>query len=337
MTSSLRASYLTFIALLIIWFGVGVSLSQAPLDDQDWQQYIHLIRASTVNLRNTEPFHLKISFELRDLNGKPVEKGIAEETWGASGIPQVHIDAPSLQEDEPSDVGVPAALARRESYLVKQVLQSLVRPIDITGKQANFHFDSFQQSFDTTPYNCVAILLPGTIRDSATTAYCLDADSKLRVVTGNGSLVIRRDNFRTYRDRKIPLDIEISYGGKVAITAHVEDIEPLPPEPAAAPSGTASGYDLKNVPVEPGAFLKRSSPKYPKLAKAAHITGTVVLTAIITKEGTIAGLDVVASPDALLSKSSLDVVKTWTYKPYLLSGAPTVVDTTIYVNYNMGQ
>ena len=32
----------------------------------------------------------------------------------------------------------------------------------------------------------------------------------------------------------------------------------------------------------------------------------------------------------------MDAVKQWTYKPYLLNGSPTAVDTQIVVNYNLG-
>jgi len=80
-------------------------------------------------------------------------------------------------------------------------------------------------------------------------------------------------------------------------------------------------------------MLKKVEPKYPGLAKAAHIQGTVILHATITKEGTIANLVIVSSPSKILSKPALKAVQQWTYRPYLLNGEPIAVDTTIKVTF----
>jgi protein TonB len=77
------------------------------------------------------------------------------------------------------------------------------------------------------------------------------------------------------------------------------------------------------------------NPSYPPIARAAHVSGTVVLHAIISKTGTITDLKVVSGPE-MLRASAVDAVRTWRYKPYILNGEPTEVDTTVSVNYNMG-
>jgi len=38
----------------------------------------------------------------------------------------------------------------------------------------------------------------------------------------------------------------------------------------------------------------------------------------------------------MLRASALDAVRSWRYKPYLLNGEPTEVDTTVTVNFNFG-
>jgi len=83
-----------------------------------------------------------------------------------------------------------------------------------------------------------------------------------------------------------------------------------------------------------GNILQKTQPVYPPIARAAHQGGTVVLHAIISKSGTIESLSVVSGP-AMLQGAALDAVKTWRYKPYLLNGEPTEVDTTIMVNFNL--
>ena len=76
-------------------------------------------------------------------------------------------------------------------------------------------------------------------------------------------------------------------------------------------------------------------PTYPPIARAAHVSGTVVLHAIISKTGTIKNLQVISGPE-MLRASAVDAVRTWRYKPYILNGEPTEVDTTVSVNFNMG-
>ncbi len=81
-------------------------------------------------------------------------------------------------------------------------------------------------------------------------------------------------------------------------------------------------------------MISRVQPVYPADAKAAHVTGTVVLRAIIGKDGKVQQLSVISGPP-LLSQSALDAVKQWVYRPLLLNGQPTEVDTEISVVYTL--
>jgi TonB family protein len=81
-------------------------------------------------------------------------------------------------------------------------------------------------------------------------------------------------------------------------------------------------------------ILTKTQPIYPPDAKAAKISGVVVLHAVIGKDGTIKSLTAVSGPEEL-KMSAMDAVRQWTYKPYLLNGNPTEVDTTVTVNYSL--
>ena len=84
-----------------------------------------------------------------------------------------------------------------------------------------------------------------------------------------------------------------------------------------------------------GSILEKTQPVYPPIARAAHVSGAVVLHAIIGKNGAIQNLSVISGPE-MLRASALEAVGHWRYKPYLLNGEPTEVDTTITVNFNFG-
>jgi periplasmic protein TonB len=83
-----------------------------------------------------------------------------------------------------------------------------------------------------------------------------------------------------------------------------------------------------------GNLEREVKPTYPPLAKTARIQGAVVLSAIISKQGTIENLRVV-SGHPMLVQSALDAVKQWRYKPYILNGEPVEVETNITVNFNL--
>ncbi len=70
-----------------------------------------------------------------------------------------------------------------------------------------------------------------------------------------------------------------------------------------------------------GMLLQKTTPVYPPIAKAARVSGTVVLQATISKAGMITNLRVVSGP-AMLQQAALDAVKTWRYRPYLLNNDP---------------
>jgi protein TonB len=82
-------------------------------------------------------------------------------------------------------------------------------------------------------------------------------------------------------------------------------------------------------------LIRKVDPIYPPIAKTAHISGTVVLHAIIGKDGSVQDLQYVSGPP-LLMKSALDAIRQWRYKPTMLNGEPVEVDTTISVVFSLG-
>ena len=83
-----------------------------------------------------------------------------------------------------------------------------------------------------------------------------------------------------------------------------------------------------------GSLLTHVNPVYPATARKAKIQGSVVLHAVIGKDGAITNLQTVSGPEEL-RQSANEAVRQWTYKPYLVNGEPVEVDTTITVNYSL--
>jgi len=113
------------------------------------------------------------------------------------------------------------------------------------------------------------------------------------------------------------------------------DVSEPPPPAAAATMPAPKGPVRVAGGVAAGAKIGGENPKYPADARKAHVEGTVVLRAIISTTGDITSLQPVSGPESL-RESAIDAVRTWRYKPYLLNGQPTAVETTINVTYSMG-
>jgi TonB family protein len=142
--------------------------------------------------------------------------------------------------------------------------------------------------------------------------------------------------------------------GLDAIVATLNSITPLPQQSATtsaqstglkedATEGALSNPDAAhpqrmNVAngVTAGLLIKRVNPVYPADARSAHIQGTVVLQAEISKTGDITDLELVDGPIELAG-SAVAAVRQWKYKPYLQMGQPVVVDSRIQVNYQLSR
>jgi periplasmic protein TonB len=83
-----------------------------------------------------------------------------------------------------------------------------------------------------------------------------------------------------------------------------------------------------------GLLIRKTMPVYPPIAKASGTQGTVVLQATIAGDGSIENLRVVSGP-AILQRAAMDAVKEWRYRPYLLSGEPVEVETTVNVVFKL--
>jgi protein TonB len=103
---------------------------------------------------------------------------------------------------------------------------------------------------------------------------------------------------------------------------------PVPPHPPMRRLRVSQG-------VVEGLLVHQVKPAYPDLAIQTHTQGDVVLHAIIGRDGTIAGLQVV-SGHPLLAPAAVAAVQEWRYRPYTLNGEPVEVETLITVRFVLG-
>lgn len=116
----------------------------------------------------------------------------------------------------------------------------------------------------------------------------------------------------------------VGYSAVLVSGAH--DVEPT----AVTPSRIRVGGNAQQAKI-----LRQIQPVYPSIAKTAHITGTVVLHAIIAKDGSVQTVEYISGPP-LLMREAMNAVQQWRYEPTLINNEPVEVDTTVSVLFALG-
>ena len=90
--------------------------------------------------------------------------------------------------------------------------------------------------------------------------------------------------------------------------------------------------------VQAANLTRKVTPVYPPTAKLDRVEGTVIMAAVIGKDGTIVILEQVNKlVDSRLAEAAMEAVKQWQYKPTLLNGEPIEVITQIDVNFTLSR
>lgn len=106
---------------------------------------------------------------------------------------------------------------------------------------------------------------------------------------------------------------------------------------APAPRSAAARPIRVGGNVQAAKLIHQARPDYPAQARQAGIQGTVLLRAVIDREGAVTQISVVDSPDPTLASAAIDAVRQWRYSSTWLNGSPVEVETRIAINYQLSQ
>jgi|SwirhisoilCB1_FD_contig_91_1852401_length_1288_multi_3_in_0_out_0_1 protein TonB len=99
--------------------------------------------------------------------------------------------------------------------------------------------------------------------------------------------------------------------------------------------GTGGGVFRVGGGVSPPSVVSRVEPQYSEEARKARYQGTVVLEAIVRKDGTVDILRVVRSLGFGLDENAIQALKQWKFRPGMRAGIPVDVALNIEVNFNL--
>jgi TonB family protein len=304
-----------------------------------------LLAAKTNGLTgdDVKPWHLKATWKMLDEQGGITDQGTYEEYWvsptkykrtfaGSSFTKTVFGTDKGIlltgPEDAPPD-------------LVDVISHQIVRPMQSLRAIMDESIDFQQHEFENSKLVCLSMMDAEESPFGPT--WCLDADRPvLRIKYLSQGLRVSYDNIFKFQSRLIAGDLQAVQQEKMVFTTHLSSIEALAAidEANFIPSSDAIPPKLRtnhiSAEVTPGFILYKVAPDYPPEAKAAHVTGTVVLQATIAKDGRLRNPRVLNGP-ARLQQAALDAVEQWVYRPYLLNDEPIEIETTINVTFTLGK
>lgn len=336
-----RHAIFTLAVLTLTSFSCLASHAENPRD--------RLLMAATqaqLDAPSLKPWHLKLDVTVYDSNGANPVVGTIER-WNAGNGNRTTFtfgDATRTVLNE-GDKFYLSHSGPEVPALADSALDSVLRPgpaeHDIQGSSPYMT----SENFGKVKLDCIMLTedMPhkGLIPTGLFPTYCLDPGGVLLRASFNfGSYTVLRNDVAEFQGQYIARNIALAQGTKKVAQAKITALETFKPSSDQfAPSDSMKSAS-PNTPqvaggVLTGQIINKVAPVYPASARQAHISGTVLLHAVIGRDGHIRSLRPVSAPDTDLALAAIDAVRQWTYKPYLLDGDPTDVDTTITVNFNL--
>jgi TonB family protein len=322
------------VALLQLAALAGAAQDMPPVPPSDPKAL--MLQAAKLNGltgEDVKPWHLKATWIQFGKDGRTIDQGTYEEFWvSPTKFKRTYTGNNVTQTDYGTEKGV-LRWGSLEGFhtLVLDARRALVEPLPSEQAIEHDEFSIWQVDSNGMTLPCIKVEhqpLPGL-------KFCLSAGPPVvrLSVRGAEAIQILHNRILRFQGRAIAGDLKIVRFEKTELTAHVETIEPMvqlnqadftPPTGAVLQPRILPAAGELAEPV----LLKQVMPDYPTPAKNSHVSGTVVLQAVIDKEGRPKDLKVV-SGQVMLQQAALDAVRQWEYRPTIFNGEPVEVTTII--------
>ena len=297
---------------------------------------------SNLNAAEMKPWHLRGRYQRFGPDKKMNADGTFEEWWASPDKSKVMYTSGDRTFTEYRTASG-TVYTGDETLETAALTQLLVHPLPYPAVLNTLTFTTRELEAGTTRLNCYI----GSMRSAVTasgTAYCLAGTTAviraMEDAFGNrttwNSIVKLNDRYVAKTIRQIDAkqqptfnidvdQVDASLGVDEAFLVPPAEAKPMPPRRVTLSSRVMQANRLDG-----------ENPRYPVEAKMAQVQGTVVIQATINRLGVVTQLRVISGPP-MLQQPSVDAVRTWRYKPYLLNGNPVEVETTINVVFNLSR
>ena len=291
---------------------------------------------------DAKPWHLKLEVMVFDESKVPNEGTI--EVWHAGADERTMYtfgDATSttLKHDGKTYYSFEGPSLRREAREIMQdVLHPGPRPAETDGTVPELR----KEKFGTNEFDCVMLSRP--LKGSRPVplglfpTYCI-SNGIIRLTYHSVDQLVVLNHIGTFLGHTVAQEVtiqearaEVATGKVVTLATYVPVAAEFVPGADMRPAGETARISGSVI---AGSRISSVDPVYPDSAKRNHVEGTVILHAIIERDGTVHRLQPMNAVDPDLAIAAILAVRQWKYKPYLLNGEPVEVDTTITVNFRI--
>ena len=158
----------------------------------------------------------------------------------------------------------------------------------------------------------------------------LPAGSYSLEVVKTGFVANRRLGLEVAGGAARTVDTNLAIGSTFETVTIAAAGNPRPAAPAAQGALPRVGGE-----VQPPYLIKKIFPVYPASARDQGVSGPVVISAVIAKDGTVIHSEVMNDAPAVLRDAALRAVQSWEYTPMLLNNEPVETLTTITINFQL--
>jgi len=259
--------------------------------------------------------------------GKPLEKGqhrlmvgALVLLLGALGLLLYHdrdFWFPDAQETaEQPEVNGPATTVSVQQPAVKNAVPA-------TAKKQHIQKQSSKPPAPASPAHPPATVAanPPDSPVNATTQRTVLPPLEVEVVAG--------DNHRTVRPGTNSVHVDLQPGSSATTSS---EARPAPDTTAAVTSNAAERVQMTTDTANVVTHSVR--PGYPLLARQMKVQGSVILQALISRDGAIQDLHVLSGPP-ILASAAQEAVKQWRFKPHYLGSDAVETQAKITVNFTI--
>lgn len=328
----------------ILLLSTALAVAAEPLLAQEpsaADRLSHVAELNSLDGASMKPWHLKLSYQHFGDAGQPDKTGTIEEWWSTPQTFRIVQTEGSSKNTYLSVSGAryQSSLGASLSSDLQELLDHVVHPVLIEGGE-DVKLEAHVETFGKTKYTCIALIRKtqgSHPMEVFGPKHCVADNDYLRISFSVAEAFVNNE-LGTFQGHEVPTKVSLSNAGVRILDTQLAALSIVPVEavdlstaglvPAPALARISSG-------VVAGLKLGGDVPEYPEDARDKHLSGTVVLHAVIGTDGAVRDLQVLSSPANSLSMSALKAVRTWRYRPYLLEGKAVPVDTTITVNFNL--
>ncbi len=242
-------------------------------------------------------------------------------------------------------------IAPKQQRLMSAALALLLFALGfVLYRDRNFWFPEAQQAQDQAQEN--SVVASSTSPTKSKHASARNKKAHLHEVVATNSEVPENSGATATATRTVlpPLEVEVIAGNvhrtfrpasnsiqiDLARSANLPQVPSQPSTDAeTAASVTTKAAERVDVSAEaPDLVTRTVTPNYPTLARQMKVQGSVILQALIGRDGLIQDLHVVSGPP-ILANAAQEAVKQWHFRPHYQGTDPVEAQAKITVNFTI--